>query len=192
MDVCAIVIAVLNVIAAIFIAVFTGKLHYAGVSKQRAFVFLKRIDFERITINEGMKGYKERVHWMLTPCWENSGETPTKNLTVSVNNGVFNGDLPGDFSFPYAAHKDQPLVIGPRAEVRSQALILPKELVDKVVICSQSPLYVWGEAVYYDIFDRKKRHCTRFCCQITFPTQGIFGKEDIPAFIQYPKYNYAD
>jgi hypothetical protein len=54
-------------------------------STQRAFVFLKDIKFKEIRGRgyTSMGGNYE-ITWLFFPCWANSGDTPTRNLTINI------------------------------------------------------------------------------------------------------------
>lgn len=174
------------------IGCFQYKILQNTLLKSRAFVFLKEIKVEPIMLRRGLKGYKEGQMWLFSPCWQNSGDTPTKNLTISINNAVFDDAIPKPFDFPYDNIKDIRMVIGPKAEIIVGAFAKPFYTSIEPLQGSQiSNLYIWGEAKYNNVFS-KKRHCTRFCIKMLFLTQQIVGEYNIPTFIYYDRYNCAD
>lgn len=189
----------LMILFTIALAFFSGLLAFVTywqyqLSKKtrRAFVFLKRMDFEPIMLRRGLQGNQEGQMWLFSPCWQNSGDTPTKNLTISINNAVFDYEIHKEFDFHYDNIKDIPTVIGPKAEIIFGAFAKPFYTSIEPLQGSQiSNLYIWGEAKYNDVFS-KKIHCTRFCIKMLFLTQQAFGGYDIPTFIYYDKYNCAD
>ncbi len=90
------------------------------ISTRRAFVFLKHITAEPAMIARGLGGNQEAQHWFFSPCWVNMGDTPTKNLTISIHHKVFDYEIPRDFDFPYDNRPNGttniPMAIGPKAE----------------------------------------------------------------------------
>ncbi|MDD5642433.1 MAG: hypothetical protein PHX53_12345 [Syntrophales bacterium] len=162
------------------------------ISTQRAFVFLKDIDFEPIRAPDDYRKYA----WKLSPRWGNSGETPTKNLFISVNCGVFDGELPENFPFPYSAQKNVPMLIGPKTDILSEAIeLIVKD--DRIYYYILNPfsiyrVYMWGEAIYSDIFDGTMQHYTQFCVEMLFTEQQGSGKPLLKSFTYYKKYNCAD
>lgn len=184
-------LAIFTFILAI-IGYFQYKILQNTLLKSRAFIFLKEIKFEPVMIRQGLEGYKEGQKWLLSPCWENSGDTPTKNLTISINSKVFNSEIPDDWGFPYSKIKDIPMVIGPKAEIVVGAFPVPYINIIEPLQGSQiTNLYIWGEAKYNDIFSKNIHH-TRFCIKMLFLKQQIVGEYDTPTFIYYDRYNYAD
>jgi hypothetical protein len=164
-------------------------------STQRAFVFLKHITVEPAMINRGLNGYKEMQHWMFSPSWVNMGDTPTKNLIISINWKVFEYNIPLDFDFPYDnrpnATTNIPMAIGPKGEVIAGAFALHYIRIIEPLLGSQiNNLYIWGEAIYDDVFNNP--HITRFCVKMLFLGQQLIGKHNIPTFIFYDRYNCAD
>ena len=159
-------------------------------STRRAFVFLKRITVEPIMLRRGLQGYQEGQMWMFSPCWENSGDTPTINLTISINNRVFDDEIPNDFDFPYDKVKDIYMAIGPKGEAVIGAFAIPYTTIEPLQGSQISNLYIWVEAKYSDIIENPHRTC--FCIKMLFLTQQIIGEHDVPTFIYYDRYNCSD
>jgi hypothetical protein len=164
-------------------------------STRRAFISLKSITAEQAMIYRGLDGHQEAQHWMFSPCWVNMGDTPTKNLSISINWKVFDYEIPKAFDFPYDnksnATTNIPMAIGPKCEVICGAFALHYlRILDPIMGLQNSNLYIWGEAIYDDIFDNP--HCTRFCVKMIFLTQQIVGGHNNPTFIFYDRYNCYD
>jgi hypothetical protein len=179
-------------------------------STQRAFVFLKDIKFKEIR----GRGYSPisnyiQTTWQLFPIWTNSGDTPTRNLIISVNCQVFDVPLPEDFNFPYinadrsdflsftyfATPQNVPMMIGPKAEIGTEPLVIADDH-NSISYIEKSHyfIYMWGEAKYYDIFEGTPEHIARFCVELIFTEQmvGIIREPPLMSFHYYKKYNYAD
>lgn len=179
-------------------------------STQRAFVFLKDIELREIR-GQGKKtlpDYKQTT-WQLSPRWANSGDTCTRNLTISVGCYISSEGIPDSFNYPYinkelshdrglpyvSPQKDIPMMIGPKAEILSEPLILPTLIeVTSFIAEGHVHLYIFGEAKYNDIFDGTPEHCTRFCVKLFFTKQFSQAGERTPlmSFSYYGNYNCAD
>jgi hypothetical protein len=159
-------------------------------STRRAFVFLKHITAKPVMIRQGFDGYKEGQKWMFSPCWVNAGDTPTKNLTISIGSAVFPDEIPTDHPLRYDNVKDIPMVIGPKGAAVVGAFAIPYDTIKPLQDSQSDNLYIWGKARYDDIFG--KAHRTRFCVKMLFLTQQIVGEHNIPTFIYYDRYNCSD
>lgn len=177
----------------------------AMVSTQRSFVFLKDIEFNEIRTRGDYKVTK----WKLLPRWENSGDTQTKKLTISIGCIILYEELPDDFNFPYISCNEIPhinaistipIMIGPKANILTEYIEVPEtdmEVLDHFTqpdMHNFHKIYVWGEAKYKDIFWFTKQHTTQFCIELFFTEQISSGirREPIMSFNYYKKYNYAD
>jgi hypothetical protein len=151
------------------------------ILSQRAFVFLKSIDVYPIR--------KPRiVEWRLMPRWENSGQTPTKYLSISVNCSGFDHELPEDFDFPYTVQKDMPMYIGPQSAITGKPFYIRVSDINNIRT-GHTHFYIWGMAKYNDIFDKASHRCTKFCLEIH---ADIYPEESPPWFVYYKKHNCAD
>jgi hypothetical protein len=130
----------------------------ALVYTQRAFVFVRngQISIGKDFQTEKIKNFKASV------TWENSGDTPTKNLRLMINLAVRPDILPDDFDFPDYEIGDIPTLLGPKASTSSAALELTREQM-RAVREGEAHLYIWGWAEYDDVFPGTKRHRTEFC-----------------------------
>lgn len=157
------------------------------VSVQRAFVFMKNIEVGRAVIN-GI------VEWRFSPRWQNSGTTPTKELRLHVNWWSQPTPLPKGYDFPdIGEHTDKPVVLGPNAETLSGPFHIPTTALVGVQQGTHH-VYLWGRAVYRDVFANTPRHITKFCSKIT----GILGNLESMTetitfqFTSHDEYNCAD
>ncbi|MGP8051128.1 MAG: hypothetical protein ACLPYB_11025 [Desulfobaccales bacterium] len=180
-------------------------------STRRAFVFLKDIELMEIR-GKGYSTYpsNDQTTWLFFPRWANSGDTPTRNLTVSIGCKVTSQGLPDNFDYSYIdkelsndnglpyvipIQKDIRMMIGPKAEILGKPLkIATLEYVISTIIDGVMDIYIWGQAEYSDIFDGTPRHQTRFCVKLYFtPQRGQVGRQPplvVPVY--YGKYNCAD
>lgn len=153
----------------------------ALVAVQRAFVFQK--DPTAVGFRDA-KG--KTVSLSFRVAWENSGSTPTKNLTININSKSFDAPPHGDVFVDSQIRLDTPVIIGPKATIYSDPAIVSAE--DFAAIQSgKKTLFVWGRARYNDIFADTKIHRTRFVYQISWSS-------NIQAFSvsMYNRFNCAD
>jgi len=112
--------AAITALATIVIAAFTGTLWIATsrqaeltrealIADKRAFVFATGIYglWERSPTGE--------YNWRFRPIWQNSGETPTKDMTMYTNCELRNTPLPGGFDFDRATTQIGTGLLGPGA-----------------------------------------------------------------------------
>ncbi len=117
--------------------------------------------------------------WIVFPQWANSGETPTRHLTMHDNtNEHAVKDYPSNDFFndqwnANVALKDRkqiPMLIGPKGTVNATGLWVPVEELLHVK-AGTDMIYIWGWAKYHDVFKGTPEHITRFCERIT----GVLG-----------------
>lgn len=153
----------------------------ALISTQRAFIFIKLFELNQI---------ENTLKVTVVPVWENSGDTPTKNMISHVNGKWFDSVLDEDFTFPdYEGEEIVRLLIGPKQTMGASPLGFSESDVRKV-INGNGHIYVWGWAEYSDIFEKTPRHRTEFCSDvILYMTKD---SQIIPRFKLHKKYNGAD
>ena len=170
---------------------------------RRAFVFLDDFntelttaaDAKEVKVDDLPKEYKSDPDLYITrfavaPRWKNSGDTPTRNMTIQVDWCGPTGDLVLDYSY-----KNKPpvqLFIGPKAVELSRVIEMPgvRELIDWSWDPSGDPplVLIWGRADYEDVFGRQ--HWIEWCRQLRFDRHD--GKKLRASFIQWGDYNRSD
>jgi hypothetical protein len=110
--------------------------------------------------------------WRFRPQWQNSGATPTKNLTIHAWGELRDTVLPDDFNFSYATNDIGNGLIPPRLTLQGgvvpqnlRPVISPQDIID--MQAGTKLLYIWGWARYNDVFPGTPQHITRFCWVIT-------------------------
>ncbi len=130
---------------------------------ERAFVFLRDID-EHITqearLVQGMPVFIPHV-FFYEPKWENSGTTPTRNMTVSTIWTHVLGDLPDDFAYPDGDLEG--IFLGPKSVIPSNSIRIPVDVME-AASRDERRIYIWGRAAYKDIFGGA--HWTKFCYRL--------------------------
>jgi hypothetical protein len=127
---------------------------------------------------------------VIIPKWENSGDTPTKNMLNYVSWGLFVKDIPAGFDFPDQGDEERiPILIPPHAIIYSGSLEFNKAQIDKV-ISGEKRLFLWGYAEYNDVFAGTNRHRTEFCNEVVI--SHVSENELALRFPLYRKHNGAD
>jgi hypothetical protein len=102
--------------------------------------------------------------------WANNGETPARSAVVKVGSNAFYPDIPEQFDFPLNDSKIY-MVVGPKSAYGTNILIPKDEIVD--VWHVKKRLFVWGTAVYRDVFPKSPDRLTEFCVELTHLTVGF-------------------
>lgn len=132
---------------------------------QRPFVAVRGWSPPQWRCNIGPHGNLVDIVYPISPVLMNSGVTPTHQATLVVNCLFSESKLPKGFVFTYR-DTPKPVVIGPKAELRSASLALPAEQLKRVQSRS-GEFYVWGEVAYRDQFPDTPIHYSRFCYKVT-------------------------
>lgn len=106
-------------------------------------------------------------HWGFRPTWQNSGATPTRNMTTHVEYELRDRLLPPNFPFTDSNTSVSRLLVGPQSNAvgglaRSFTV---QEILD--VQAGRQFLYLWGWIRYRDVFAGTRPHITRYCVQVT-------------------------
>ena len=162
------------------------------VLSQRAFVYLDGFEADARTGKEARK----LVRFAFMPRWQNSGETPTKNLRVAIDWTHCNGELPDGFPHAYR-QKAVPLFLGPHATEKTETIDIGPGLANQVIDDANgaigwekrnAQIYVWGRADYEDVFGGK--HFSEFCYRAHFSSQD--GNRIEVTFLQWGEHNRTD
>jgi len=126
----------------------------------RACVSFKHISLAKVLDEKGEKV----VAFRFTPQWENSGNTPTQNMTTLVTAKWPETPLPENYEFPDPSDpKPSRIHMGPHTTFGVGFLDVP---IEKIIAFQNHSLhlYVYGWAKYQDIL--KYPHITRFCWEV--------------------------
>lgn len=161
----------------------------ALVYVQRAFVFPKMTTHTPIYETKTRKWF-----WSFVVTWENSGSTPTKDLTVNIGSKAFDMTPKGDMFQDVQNRLDTPVILGPHATTQSDTIIWSAE--DLAAFENgKKVLFIWGRARYRDRFEDTKVHRTRFVYKIAWLGDPQHPTPENPVFFGYPlyeKFNCAD
>jgi len=149
---------------------------------QRAFVLVKALEVELITFpyQSPTAGIIDRIAgWRIGVEWENSGDTPTRDLITHVSLKFFDDGIPNNYDFPDLPERNvSNALIGPRGTIHSASFLISVQEAQDV---KNGPkrLYMWGWGEYDDVFPNTKRHRTEFCYEVLFidpfPQRASFG-----------------
>jgi hypothetical protein len=132
----------------------------ALISGQRAFMFIREIK-TYLHQDPDTGGF----HWTIHPIWANSGNTPTRGLSINTTYRLLDEPLPKDYNFPESQEDLIPTIAGPRSMVEAVSGTLSSEDLAAVKE-GRKFFYIWGWAEYHDIFEGTKKRVTRFCNQL--------------------------
>lgn len=132
--------------------------------------------------------------------WENSGNTPTRNMTVHENYKPLEGPIPDDF--PYTDIWDSgkpkvniPVSLGPKQRRWGYLLKIKPQDVQKA-IKGDLRLYFYGWARYHDVFFWSKEHLMEFCRELIFDDGAAALDPTVPTIntrmIDCPNHNCTD
>ncbi len=164
----------------------------ALVSTNRAFISPKFIS----AISHRFDDAKDKYWYSIIPMWENSGNTPTRDMTIYVNSYFEFTPMPPDFLFPpFISGEKIPIFAEPKATFGGSFIDKTGDELAEVKAGTKF-FYMWGEARYRDIFVDTTEHITRFAYQVTVlgdPTKAPSPDNVIQmTTIILPRHNCAD
>ncbi len=113
-----------------------------------------------------------KYNWRLRPILRNTGNTPTRQMSMFVECEIRNTPLPQGYAFAYQDQNVAGGTISPKFDLtgglapRSPgAPITPQDLLDAQN--GRKFIYLWGFVRYRDVFPRSRIHTTRYCYMIT-------------------------
>lgn len=137
----------------------------AMIAGERAFVFATNIMPFWEQSPDGA------YNWRFRPNWENSGDTPTRNMTMHSECLLVPSPIAPGFNFDYetteignALNPPKTKSGGGLAPRFTAPAITPQDIIE--IQNGRKFLYFWGWARYYDVFTGTPQHITRFCWQI--------------------------
>ncbi len=99
--------------------------------------------------------------------WKNSGNTPTRDLSLWLNSYHYSKRIGETFSFPDFQTKGQTMtttLLGPQSDVWSTDVASSYDI--SLINSGNQFVYVWGWGRYRDVFDGTAMHLTRSCLEI--------------------------
>jgi hypothetical protein len=163
----------------------------SAVRQLRAYVFVKEMKYASHFNPVG-----QYIWWSITPIWENSGATFTRELFININSSLRDDDLPDDFKFPPSEIAyNSPTLIGPRSSIiGAEVHIVGEDLT--AVRDGKKHLFVWGWAKYHDVFSGTPERVTKFChiVLVRGDTTKSISPENVVEFVfrNHRRHNCAD
>jgi hypothetical protein len=158
----------------------------------RAYVTVKHV----IPIPEVKPDSGEVITWALSVVWQNTGQTPTRNMQSWAEVRLFEPDVPKNFDFPMppdTVEGREGGVIGPHGELSSgHVRINPEDLVKAFKKIGK--LYLWADFEYNDVFEGTPRRTAEHCIEVAFiwdpfDPERVKGKQTPFNWIGYHKHN---
>lgn len=161
----AVIVAAISVAAFIYVSLQTDSTAQRALdisaqqlreteAAQRAFIFYVENKVTPITYDDG------RQAMLITPQWQNSGDTPSKNLMYEIYCGQDSSkfDFTKKGSFRY--------MLGPKqiSSGGSCTLIPPSQFARKSGKIGS--FFIGGKARYFNVFDTKHPRITEFCLNL--------------------------
>jgi len=157
---------------------------------QRAFVHLN--GFRTTKLTDTRK--KKVISCQIIPIFQNSGATPTRNMTVHVSFFQTEKPIPENFDYPDLGDCQRiPFYLAPHMEQETGAITVPiKTIAD--VRNHTLDYYIYGWIRYKDIVGGGNSHLTEFCYGISEVLGDPMGVTDPMTlrFSECPKHNCAD
>ncbi len=137
-------------------------------------------------------------HWRFRPNWKNSGDTPTRKMTMHTECVLRDDPLPLGFDFNYPTAEIGTALIPPNTETGGGLAprfpapgISPQNILD--VQSGKKVLYLMGWAKYSDVFPDTPEHVTRFCYQITpLGDAFTFNPNVVPQSLTFPTIHHFE
>jgi hypothetical protein len=162
------------------------------ISRDRAYVHHNGFRW----ISHPTTGAPDQIFGRIRPRWINSGNTPTRNMSVHVDYELRDTALPDDFVFSYE-RSSIPAMIAPHGAIESAFRNISSE--DLTMIKEgRKFFYAWGTATYRDVFPDTPDRITRFCVfAINVSGDPLRGwhEQNNPLeiiFATYSRHNCAD
>jgi hypothetical protein len=136
----------------------------------------------------------ENFAWEIQTVEENSGNTIARRVRSHVSYCFFSQGIPDRFDFPNVGERnDQDIVLGPKANTTLGAFAESVPFL-KAIQDRKTKLFIWGQAIYHDIFKNTDTHITRFCTQLSVITGDLVEPKNGTSFtfVQCEKNNCVD
>jgi hypothetical protein len=159
----------------------------AMVAAERAYVSIRSVFFVRDPIEGELQGITAGFRL------QNTGNTPTKQMTSHSSMRIFTSDIPENFEFPdLDERREARYFIAPKQWIGGFIFRITRE---ELISCigGRRRILIWGWADYNDTFPETPRRRTEFCHEIIVGTDPTVGPiERSISASQYRRHNAAD
>lgn len=193
------VIAILTLVIAGVSDKQAGLTKEAFIAEKRAFVFATDVSWYWDDPDPVTGFYSFRFR----PNWRNSGDTPTKQMTMYCECELRNTELPKKHVFVEHRQDIVRTFVGPKAEIVGPLVPLVGQSGIAVgdvndVQLGKKFLYLWGWGKYHDVFDGTRQHITRFCWLLdpvgdpfAFDPHAV-GAPPVPGTLQFRVLHHSE
>jgi hypothetical protein len=94
---------------------------------------------------------------------ENSGNTPARKVIIQTNADLFFPSIPDNYGFPLAPQKTK-VVLGPKDRSSTRGPMARDQWTD--AIDGKKSVFIWGTAVYQDVFPDTPIRVSEFCIDL--------------------------
>ena len=126
------------------------------------------------------------LSWKINPRFENTGNTPTRNLQFVCMTIISNAQLPPGFRFETGDATPFRTLVGPK-----QYMLGGDVIINAQTYSGAEFIYTYGWIEYDDVFYLTKRHRTEYCYRIFF-YGNCTDKDCAVGYLFHPDYNNAD
>jgi hypothetical protein len=153
------------------------------VGVQRAFVSLRSIEVSADPGTTTLPNGNIVHYWLVQPYWENTGNTPTRNLRTYMSpfiptqlshtplrgtvTRITETDPDISFDVPHDGSVWRNTFLAPRHLEGFQGIHTEAQVLQDIFGKQDTTYRIWGVALYDDIFPFTSQHMTRFCYKIT-------------------------
>jgi hypothetical protein len=109
--------------------------------------------------------------------WTNNGTTPAKLVVIQVNAKPFLEDIPDSYDFPLLSTKTEG-AIGQKV-IYTNSVTIPSSVWDDAWH-GKARLFLWGTALYRDVFPNDPDRLTEFCFEAFNITTGYTVQPTVP------------
>ena len=128
--------------------------------------------------------------------FENSGSTPTKNMTMHINWAYVIQGSPeppfDDVKVNGVVPPNTDVVMGPRSKGYGLEAVVPQDMVKLAFKNPTLKIRIWGWAIYRDVFDKTPWHLTEYCYVTRFSGKADSDLPDAVAFDNCSTHNCSD
>jgi len=144
------------------------------------------MSFQHMEVNELVTGA-----WSIQAVWKNTGQTPTRQMTLCWGYSVQADDLPNDFDYPdtpKTSANEGTISVGSQGVIFSNGPVLTAQEVQNFA-SGKMKVFYWGWIEYNDGFEGSPRRRTEFCQRfIVVPDKAQIKT----GFITFGPHNGAD
>ncbi len=157
-------------------ATAAGRANALTTDIQRAFMFPATVDFTKVIPPGALGATGKPIAWRANVKWENSGNTPTRDLVITTNCLIsWSGPIEEPYKITEADSKDLTkghlfsknevsFVFGPKQSAYAGVCVYdPLSAIFNFMLMNAVNFYIFGDAAYHDLLDPKKIHVTKFC-----------------------------